>query len=202
MIEPGNLAQDWFFDQGWLDLVPSYFSDTAILRHPGYNVAFWNLLERRVTRSAAREDHGTTGPWDHGTYWRVEFGGEDLELVLYHFSLFDHRHPDRMTGEADYARIGRSADVDALIAEYVARLRDRGLEKCHQWPYDHGRFADGKAVSKKHRDFFKSRVFPGLADTLNPFDPAMSPKGLRSLYNHDLLLCRVARKFKTLLRSS
>jgi hypothetical protein len=225
MIEPGNLAQDWFFDQGWLDLVPSYFPDTAILRHAGYNVAFWNLLERRLARGAARATLGgkveklegeksggsacafaatndsrlcdsTAGQAGVTSSWRVWFGGEEVELVLYHFSLFDHRHPDRMTGEVDYARIRPSADVDALIAQYVARLKKRGLEECHQWPYDHGRFADGKAVSKEHREFFKRRVFPELATEKNPFDPVMQSKTLGSLYNVDHPLARLVRSMR------
>ena len=62
----GNLFVDWwahrclnfcdfdstkglFTDQRWIDLVPSYFNDFAILKHPGYNVANWNLSHRQVT---------------------------------------------------------------------------------------------------------------------------------------------------------
>jgi glycosyltransferase involved in cell wall biosynthesis len=39
-----------FTDQRWIDLVPSYFP-IRILRHPGYNVAYWNLHERNLTRN-------------------------------------------------------------------------------------------------------------------------------------------------------
>ena len=204
MIEPNNLAQDWFFDQGWLDLVPSYFPDAKILRHPGYNVAFWNLSERRLARSVAREDEEAKRPKDQETAeeriadggWKVEFGGEEAELVLYHFSLFDHRHPDRMTGEVDYAGNGPSVDVDALVAEYVARLKKRGLEECHLWPYDHGHFFDGKAVSQEHRNFFKRRVFYELATEKDPFNPAMEPTGFNSLYNVDHPLTRLVRRIR------
>ncbi|MGA5688505.1 hypothetical protein [Cytobacillus pseudoceanisediminis] len=37
-------------DQGWLKLVPTYFN-ANILRHPGYNVSFWNFHERKLGRS-------------------------------------------------------------------------------------------------------------------------------------------------------
>jgi hypothetical protein len=206
MIEPGNLAQDWFFDQGWLDLVPSYFPDATILRHPGYNVAFWNLVERRVTSSAAREDGDRIA--DGGGQksevrgrmenrgWKVEFGGEEFSLVLFHFSMFDHRFPDRISGEIDYAGSGPSVDVDALMANYVSRLRKRGLEECHRWSYDHGRFADGKAVSQEHREFFKRRVFYELAPEKDPFNPAMEPTGFNSLYNVDHPLTRFVRAIR------
>ena len=36
-----------FVDQRWIDLVPGYFPHT-ILTRPGYNVAYWNLDNRRV----------------------------------------------------------------------------------------------------------------------------------------------------------
>lgn len=35
-----------FRDQKWIDLVPSLFEKTYILRHPGYDVAYWNLNSR------------------------------------------------------------------------------------------------------------------------------------------------------------
>ena len=38
-----------FTDQRWIDLVPGLW-DCAILRDPGYNVAYWNLDSRPVER--------------------------------------------------------------------------------------------------------------------------------------------------------
>ncbi|HTU81102.1 MAG TPA: hypothetical protein VMF61_03175 [Candidatus Acidoferrales bacterium] len=38
-----------FVDQRWCDLVPAIFDGVAILRDPGYNVASWNLSNRRVS---------------------------------------------------------------------------------------------------------------------------------------------------------
>jgi hypothetical protein len=224
MIEPGNLAQDWFFDQGWLDLVPSYFSGTEILLHPGYNVAFWNLIERRVTRAERASRGGKVEKWEGEksggsacafaaatdsrlrdstagqagvtSSWRVGFGGGEFPLVLFHFSMFDHRFPDRISGEIDYSGAEPNADLDALVRQYVARLKDRGLESCHRWHYDHAAFADGKAVSQEHRSFFKKRVFYELAPEKDPFNPAMEPTGFSSLYNVDHPVARFVRAIR------
>ena len=38
-----------FVDQRWCDLLPSLFEDVAIVRDPGYNVASWNISQRRVS---------------------------------------------------------------------------------------------------------------------------------------------------------
>jgi hypothetical protein len=43
-----------FTDQKWIDLVPSLFPFATILRDPTYNVAFWNLHERTVSRADGR----------------------------------------------------------------------------------------------------------------------------------------------------
>jgi len=39
---------EFFTDQKWMDLVPIYFPYASI-RHPGYNLAPWNLDERMIT---------------------------------------------------------------------------------------------------------------------------------------------------------
>jgi hypothetical protein len=45
-----RFPEDFIFtDQKWINLVPAYF-ETRIIRDTGYNVASWNIDERRLTR--------------------------------------------------------------------------------------------------------------------------------------------------------
>jgi hypothetical protein len=65
------------WDQKWMDFAPALFDRVHILRSPGYNMAFWNLQRRTVTRHADRFMVNGAHP-----------------LVFYHFS-----HYKRETGE-------------------------------------------------------------------------------------------------------
>ncbi len=37
-----------FYEQTWLSTLPFVFDGVGILRHPGYNVGYWNIIERRI----------------------------------------------------------------------------------------------------------------------------------------------------------
>ena len=43
MLEP---EEGLFVDQKWLDIAPALFDSVLALRHPGYNVAYWNIRDR------------------------------------------------------------------------------------------------------------------------------------------------------------
>ena len=70
------LADGVFVDQKWMDLVLSCVESSVLLRHPGYNVAYWNLPHRKISRDGA------------GQYL---VNGEPLRF--FHFSGFDPKLP-------------------------------------------------------------------------------------------------------------
>jgi hypothetical protein len=55
-------------DQKWVDLAPSLFENVRILKHPGYNLAYWNVFQHELER--------------RGGSWLVD--GEPLRF--FHFS--------------------------------------------------------------------------------------------------------------------
>lgn len=43
-----DYARGLFVDQKWGDYFPAFVENTKVLRHAGYNVAYWNLSQRRI----------------------------------------------------------------------------------------------------------------------------------------------------------
>jgi len=99
-----NPARGLFTDQLWINLVPLYFEGASILRHPGYNMAPWNLHERFL-----REGNGS---------FFLESGEA---LVFYHFSGF---RPGVPRIHKDYTRytFDQRADLRRLYLEYEQKV--------------------------------------------------------------------------------
>lgn len=43
-----DIPNGMFTDQRWCDLVPAFFDKVKVIRDPGYNVASWNLSQRKI----------------------------------------------------------------------------------------------------------------------------------------------------------
>ena len=143
-----------FVDQHWIDLVPGYFNEAVILRHPGCNVAYWNLHERLV-----REDAGE---------YAVEAGGGLHELVFFHFSGIDPQDIERVSKHQNRVTLGSRPDLRKLYAQYVMRLLQNDHEQFAQEPYGFGAFANGRRIPAVLRRFYAA--LPALGVDSDPFD--------------------------------
>lgn len=125
-------------DQKWMDLVPAYFDRVNIFRHPGYNVAPWNITNRLINMNG-----------DHLT---VNF---QYNLVFVHFTGFD--------SGANRTMLERYANASLEIAlklaeEYSAKLKSISFQK-KQWTI--GLCANGKQITRLDRlDLREHRPMP------------------------------------------
>lgn len=134
-----------FTDQKFFDLAPALFDGVKILRHPGYNVATWNLRERDVTL-------GDQGPLVNG-----------LPLRFCHYTKATH------LGGVALERMATGGNLFVeLFHAYVARLR-RNQSHLSQfdrnWAY--GAFLDGTPISPDIRKAFRKQpalALPGIRD--------------------------------------
>jgi len=155
-----------FVDQKWMDLAPGLFPDVAILRHDGYNVAYWNLRQRRV----AEEGGGVT------------VNGQPLRF--FHFSGADPAYPEMVSKHDGRLRLGDIGAAARLLGEYLVELREAGYDSFRSAPYAFSVFADGTLLPDAARiayrhspelqaaagddPFAHPEIFSGLRDARRP----------------------------------
>ncbi|MDA8105316.1 MAG: hypothetical protein M0Z71_08015 [Nitrospiraceae bacterium] len=123
-------------DQGWLSLAPCFFSDCFILREPGYNVAYWNLHERTVTR----EEDG--------------FAVNGSPLVFFHFSGFNPGDIERISKYQNRFALRDMQGLRGLFELYWDLLREEGYPESSQWPYSYGYSKKGRRISELTRGIY------------------------------------------------
>ncbi|MEI6884494.1 MAG: hypothetical protein WCO02_08395 [Bacteroidota bacterium] len=105
-----DLERGLFVDQKWADLFPAFIYNLTILHHPGYNVAYWNISNRKVKL--------VDGKWY----------SNDLPLRFFHFSgnkLEDPNILSRHTPSYNRQNIG---DVKLLLDIYREQVFANGYE--------------------------------------------------------------------------
>jgi hypothetical protein len=142
-----DVAGNMFTDQRWMDLAPTFVPRPLILRHPGYNIAFWNLGHRRVRKAAK------------GT-WLVD----DDPLVFFHFSGVNpedatafSEHRNRLTVET----LGEVADLCQLYRE---RVLANGWVRYSRLSYGFAAFTDGRPIEDAMRHWLLRAIDTGRID--------------------------------------
>ena len=118
-----------FVDQKWMDLAPCYFKSVHILKHPGCNVAYWNLHERTVQ----------AGPKGY------EVSGSPL--VFFHFSGVDPSAPQLLSRHQNRHLPEPGSPLASLVADYCARLAAAGHGRWSAIAYSFATLDDGSPVT-------------------------------------------------------
>lgn len=124
-----------FHDQHWLDLAPAMFEGVGVLRDPGLNVAYWNLVQRGLRVEAGRP----------------MVGGEPCRLI--HFSGLKDA-PEGGISRHSSLRLNAIGSAAEVFERYTALLAEAGHETTRAWPYAFDRFADGSAVPQAARRLY------------------------------------------------
>jgi glycosyltransferase involved in cell wall biosynthesis len=144
-------ARGLFVDQKWIDLTPGLFAGVTILRHDGYNVAYWNLEQRTVTASGDR------------------FSVNGQPLRFFHFSGFDPATPHAVSRHQHRRVTGDVGDAARLIAAYGAALRTAGYESTRRANYKYATFADGTPLPDNARYAYRNSPELQAACGADPF---------------------------------
>lgn len=149
-----HFAYGVFVDQLWLNVAAQWFSPLGVVTHPGFNVAYWNLHERRV-RSAEGGGYTSNGK----------------PLLFFHFSLWSSTQPESITPAFWPGGAGSDcAEVREIGLAYRAELLANGDEKCRQWPYVYAAFSDGTKIVPEMRRHYYELLLAGTAPRISPFE--------------------------------
>jgi len=147
-----------FVDQSWIDLVPGLFDNVLILRHPGYNVAYWNLSQRSVELTKS-------GLWT----------SNGLPLVFFHFSGLDPRSPRNFSKHQNRYTLSSLGAIKRLVLEYVNALKANGSEELAKIPYGYNFFDDGMRIPDDFRKVYLKSI--SLRDKMGK-EPFKHPEAL------------------------
>ena len=120
--------QGLFVDQRWIDLAPGLFPGVAIIRDPGWNVAYWNVHLRSVEFQDGR-------PYAGGR-----------PLVFFHFSGFDPLRPETFSRHQNRLTMQELGPAATLAEEYASALLSNGFSECRGWRYTWAFFTDGTPI--------------------------------------------------------
>jgi glycosyltransferase involved in cell wall biosynthesis len=156
-----DTARGLFVDQRWIDFAPSLF-EPAILKDPGYNVAYWNLAHRVLTRD---DD-------------RILVNGRPLRF--FHFSGFSPRTPHLLSKHQHASPRIRLSDAPLLAdvcRRYAEALEAAGFADCEALPYGFATTAtqlplDARARRVLHRTYVEDEAGDRTASFPNPFSTA------------------------------
>lgn len=145
-----------YADQRWIDLLLGFSDRVAVVRHPGANVAYWNIRERHLV---ARGD---------GRY-RVVTASAEEPLLFFHFSGFDPLAAGRLSCNGPPVAIAERPDLEPLVGAYREALLACGEERCRRSTVAYDRFSNGEPIAQILRDLLRESDPDGSVFE-DPFD--------------------------------
>lgn len=124
-----------FVDQKWCNLVPCFFDNVKVLRDPGYNVASWNLSQRKMSYDEA----GTALINGH-------------PLRFYHFTKLGP------VGDVMTQRYARgNTEVYELWWWYRQQVLSASSDAIPKGYWYYGTFDNGEKIPKPVRELYRDR---------------------------------------------
>jgi|GEM_PF-2687706 len=146
-----DIPSGLFVDQRWCDLIPAFFDRVKVSRNAGYNVASWNLSNRKIHISESGEI----------------LANSDL-LRFYHFTKIEGIGLNMINKYA-----GGNIHVYELVSWYKHWLRRFAAPQIPRNWWFYGYYENGEPVLKEHR-----LVYRGWADLQESYlDPFASGEG-------------------------
>jgi glycosyltransferase involved in cell wall biosynthesis len=146
-----DVQHHMFVDQYWMDFAPAFLK-TFIVKHPGYNTAYWNLHERQLAFKNNK--------------WTVN----DRPLVFYHYSGLDYCNPKVISIHQNRFNLDNRPELSKLFFNYMKQLYTYDALELIKLPYYFNTSKDTPLDdNRKHNytDVFQRTANPWVADNIS-----------------------------------
>ncbi len=152
--------QGIFVDQKFVDLLPAFHENVAILRDHTLNVAYWNIEQRSLTQ---QDDQ-----------WFVD----GQPLVFFHFSGANPSQPERLSKHTERLQERLAPALKNILDHYLAQL-NKFQDESSLVSYAYGKFDNGVAIADLMRRCYRDR----FALTSAQSNPSLeSPDPFKTFY--------------------
>lgn len=111
-----DFSKNMFYDQMWINYLPSLFDNYQIIKHLGYNMANWNLHERKLT-NLPNENYCINNK---------------LPLRFFHFSGYKYNNPSKIASYLTRYDFETRSDLKDLFSFYQKNLIHNNIENISQ----------------------------------------------------------------------
>jgi len=140
-------------DQKWMDLAPCFFDEVLVIKHPGINVAFWNLHERAISFENGR--------------WQVN---KVHPLIFVHFSSYDDNDATAVAKKQTRFAAGSRPDFSLVRSVYAETLQRASLlTGGFDLSYGYAAMADGSIITDSLRRFYAVQLEKDFSNIVDPF---------------------------------
>lgn len=152
-----DIPKGIFTDQRWIDLAPAYFN-VYILKHPGYNMAPWNLSTRKLS---IKDDKILVN--------------DEYELFFFHYSGFDSGANENVF---NYYVKDKKNVIYKLRNEYVDKMNLFGQDTLGKYKWTYSRYNDSRVIDRETRIIYRDAGFDKII-RVNPF--SLSDKHIKEM---------------------
>lgn len=159
----------FFVDQFWAAAIPSLLEKTYILRDPAYNMAYWNIFQRKLEND--------------GDKWITDSG----ELRFFHFSGLNDQNLTKVSNHQDRVSAPVGSALYRLLYEYFEKIKKQEWSVFSNYQYSFGFYYDGEPITNDERKTYLSMSSKEREDIGNPFNNNSRPQNTIRLRYKEIL---------------
>jgi len=135
-----DFSRNLFTDQRWCDLAPCFLNNLHVFKDPGYNIAYWNLMQRKVEHTAEGK-------------WLVD----SQPLVFFHFSGVSADNRELVSKHQNRFNWNDIELLQPLFKAYLDNLHLAGWKACKNWDYAYSVIKPSLKIATVMRQFYREK---------------------------------------------